>query len=127
LDSYQLVSLSKGMKSDEIVEIGEDRLLAIVEKIDNKSVELLGEDHLSSMMSGMQGKQIGGLEDIKKVAIVDNLNANFFESDKVGFEEISNAVAESSRPTISPEKIGNTAIATADRAVSIFGREGLFG
>ena len=115
------------MKSREIVEIGEDRLLAIVEKIDNKAVESLGEDHLSSMMSGMQGVQIGGLEDIKKVAIVDNLNANFFESDKVGFEEISNSVSEDTRPRISPEKVGNTAIATTDKASSIFGRTGLFG
>jgi hypothetical protein len=78
------------------------------------------------MMSGIRGTQIGQLEEAKRVSIVDNLQANFFGSDKAAFKGIEDTSNKETRPTISEGKVGKTKIASAEKTTGIFGREGLF-
>ena len=99
----------------------------MIDTIKDDDVESLGENHLSSMMSGIGGTQIGQLGDTKKVSIVDNLQANFFESDKAEFKGIQDTSNEETRPTISEDKVGKTKIANAEKPAGFFGRRGLFG
>ncbi|MBG74150.1 MAG: hypothetical protein CL796_04830 [Chloroflexi bacterium] len=77
----------------------------MVDKIDVDDVKSLGTDSLSSMMSGVQGTQIADLKDDKKVSIVDNLGANFFNADKASLDAIKDAKSDVSiqiqKPTVS--------------------------
>ena len=70
----------------------------------------LGQVRLSSMMAGVQNKQIKELESSKKVTIVSTLKANFFKADTVDFKKIESGTEEAKRPTIKTEKIGTTKI-----------------
>ena len=98
----------------------------MVNTIEDDDVSSLGEDHLSSMMSGIEGDQIGQLEDAKKVSIVDNLEAEVFGSDSTEFKDIREGSDGEARPTIAQDKVGSTKIANAEKTSSIFGRKGLF-
>ena len=120
------VGLATGIAYKEIVEIGKDRLFAMVDTIKEDDVKSLGTDHLSSMMSGIEGTQISELTEEKKVSIVDNLQANFFGSNKAEFKGIEDTSTDESRPTISEEKVGQTKITGAEKTGGFFGRKGLF-
>ena len=97
----------------------------MVDKIDVKDVKSLGNDSLSSMMSGVQGTQIADLKDDKKVSIIDNLGANFFGASKATFADIDKVTDATTRPTITPPTV-STKIVGSTGANGIFSKSGLF-
>ena len=82
----------------------------MVDKIEDKDVESLGETHLSSMMSGIKGDQIKNLEESKKSTVLKTLKANFFGSEKVDFKQIESDKTADERPTIEQDDVGKTKI-----------------